>query len=71
MRAGVQLGGWEACDWHRNSDCEDGEPRLAAFMGRYEDWLEEEGDYNSPSETDEALRARYESNQREVRVRSL
>ena len=35
-------------------------------MGRYEAWLEEEGDYNSPSEPDEALRARYESNKREV-----
>ena len=56
----------EACEWHRNTDSEDGEPRLAAFMGRYEDWLEEEGDYNSPSEPDEALRARYEANKREV-----
>ena len=41
-------------------------------MGRYEDWLEEEGrlakecDYQSPSEADEELRARYEHNKREV-----
>ena len=62
----------EACEWHGNTDSEDGEPRLPDCMGRCEDWLEEEArlakecDYQSPSEADEDLRARYENNKREV-----
>ena len=41
----------EACEWHRNTDNEDGEPRLPDCMGRCEDWLEEEARLGNECDT--------------------